>query len=59
MRLRGIGERRYRPSKQSQQVRYRVINKPPVARIPAPVPWDELTRDANGRPVIDEKLILP
>jgi hypothetical protein len=36
-------------------VHYRVINKPRVERYKA-IPWDQLTRDANGRVVIDEKL---
>jgi hypothetical protein len=37
-------------------VRYRIVNKPRVYRFTA-IPWDQLTRDENGRPVIDEKLL--
>ena len=50
----GISGRQFKASS-ARKVRYRVINKPYTIRAKS-VPWDQLTRDENGRVVIDEKL---
>jgi hypothetical protein len=52
--VKGICSRRPTPGS-ARKVRYRTVNKPRVIRFKA-VPWDQLTRDEDGRPVIDEKL---